>query len=233
MRSLFVTGTDTDAGKTFVTAGIVREFVANGVNAVPAKPLQTGCVNGIAEDLEFSLRTAGLSYPDSMMKRLCPLRFTPACSPHLAAELADSPIDLSAITVSLQSLCREFECVVAEGAGGILVPLGNGKTMLDLMVELGWPVLLVSSDKLGTINHTLLSLASLRAAGLEVTGVIINHAAPPCELISASNTKAIMEYGHVEILGEIPFSPDSFPDYSFVSVCEKLKGILCDELPGK
>ncbi len=232
MRSLFVTGTDTEAGKTFATAGIVRGFIGSGINAVPAKPVQTGCVNGIAEDLEFSLKTAGLTFPDAVLSKLCPLLFVPACSPHLAAELAGTPIDLARMVTDLEDLRSDFECVVAEGAGGIFVPLGDGKTMLDLMVALEWPVVLVSSDKLGTINHTLLSLSALQNAGLEVAGVVINHTSPPSELISKSNTRAIRDYGGTAILGEIPFSPDSFPDCSFTAICEKLKGILSNELQG-
>ncbi|MCD4706463.1 MAG: dethiobiotin synthase [Candidatus Sabulitectum sp.] len=232
MRSLFVTGTDTEAGKTFATAGIVRGFVCSGINAVPAKPVQTGCVNGIAEDLEFSLKTAGLSFSDAVKDKLCPLQFVPACSPHLAAELAGTPIDLARMVAGLEKLRSDFECVVAEGAGGIFVPLGYGKTMLDLMVALDWPVVLVSSDKLGTINHTLLSISALQNAGLDVAGIIINHASPPSKLISESNTSAILEYGGVRILGEIPFSPNSFPDHSFAAICKILKGILSDELPG-
>ena len=232
MKSLFVTGTDTDVGKTFITAGIVKGFGAYGINAVPSKPLQTGCVNDVSEDLEFSLAIAGLSFPDPVLKKLSPLRFVPACSPHLAAELADIELDPSAMVKVLLSLESDFDCVVAEGAGGILVPLGNGKTMLDFMVELGWPVLLVSSDKLGTINHTLLSISALRHAGLDIAGVVINHTSPPSQLISQSNTAAIREYGNVEILGDVPYSPDNFPWYSFTDICKKLKGILTDELPG-
>lgn len=232
MRSLFITGTDTDVGKTVVTAGIVSGFVNGGVNAVPAKPVQTGCVNDIAEDLELSLRTASLSFPDSVLQKLCPLRFAPACSPHLAAELADTSISLSGMVSGLHDLQSDFECVVAEGAGGICVPLGSGETMLDLMVQLGWPVVLVSSNKLGTINHTLLSVSALQRAGLEVAGIVVNHTIPPSSLISSSNIRAISEYGGVKILGEIPFSPDFFPHRSFVSICNKLKGTLSDELQG-
>jgi dethiobiotin synthase len=204
MKSLFVTGTDTDVGKTFITAGITKYFADSGVNIVPAKPVQTGCVNDIPEDLMFSLKTAELPFDELMLQRLCPLRFVPACSPHLAAELADCQISLPEMVTGLLDLKSDFECVVAEGAGGIFVPLGDEKTMLNLMVELGWPVVLVSADKLGTINHTLLSISALLHAGLEVTGVIVNHTSPPSDLISRSNTLAIKEYGKVEILGEIP-----------------------------
>jgi len=232
MKSLFVTGTDTDAGKTFITAGIVRGFVNCGIDAAPAKPVQTGCVNGIAEDLEFSVATADLILSNAIKKRLCPLRFAPACSPHLAAELAKTSIDVSVSSAILNDLALEFDCVIAEGAGGILVPLGGGKTMLDLITLLGWPVLLVSPDKLGTINHTLLSIQTLRSAGLQVCGVVINHLSPSSELISESNARAISEYGRVEILGEIPYSPEFFPADSFTGICDRLKELLADEPQG-
>jgi len=227
LKSLFVTGTDTDCGKTFVTTGILSGFVSMGINAVPAKPVQTGCRNGVPEDLEFSLRTAGLCFPEEVKRRLCPNRFTPACSPHLAAELAGSSLSAAAMASSLKDLQNSYQCVVAEGAGGILVPLGGGETMLDLMVLLNWPVILVSSDKLGTINHTLLSLEALRRAGIDVAGVVVNnHAAPPSPLISASNMQTIKNYGRTEILAEIPYSPDCFPAESFPGICTQLKGIL-------
>ncbi len=226
MRSLFVTGTDTDCGKTFVTAGILNGFISMGINAVPAKPVQTGCINGVSDDLEFSLKTAGLSFMEEVKYRLCPNRFTPACSPHLAAELAGSSLSAAAMASSLKDLQSSYQCVVAEGAGGILVPLGDGKTMLDLMVLLGWPVVLVSSDKLGTINHTLLSLEALRRAGIDVAGVVVNHITPPSPLISASNMQTIKNYGRTEILAEIPYSPDCFPAESFLGICTQLKGIL-------
>jgi dethiobiotin synthase len=230
MKSLFVTGTDTDVGKTFVTAGIVNGFVSMGINAVPAKPVQTGCINGVPEDLEFSLETAGLSFPEAVRSRLCPNRFTPACSPHLAAELAGTRLKHLEMATSLKKLRADFECVVAEGAGGVLVPLGGGALILDLMVELGWPVVLVSACKLGTINHTLLSIRVLQNAGVDIAGVVINHVSPPLELLDESSTIAIAEYGKIDVLGEIPHSPLCFPEESFTNTCKKLKGILSGEL---
>ncbi len=226
MKSVFITGTDTDCGKTFVTAGILNGFVSMGINAVPAKPVQTGCKNGVSDDLEFSLKTAGLRFSEEVKNRLCPSRFTPACSPHLAAELAGTSLSTAAMASNLKDLQSSYQCVVAEGAGGILVPLGDGKTMLDLMVLLDWPVVLVSSDKLGTINHTLLSLEALHQAGVDVAGVVVNHTVPPCPLISTSNTETIRKYGRTEILAEIPYSTDSFPAQFFLGVCTELKGIL-------
>lgn len=224
MRSLFVTGTDTDAGKTFVTAGIVHAFRRNNINAVPAKPVQTGCVNGYSSDLEFSLNLSGISLPS--LQDFSPFVFPGECSPHLAAELAGRTIDVNDLAGVMERLSEENACVIAEGAGGILVPLGSGRTMLDLMRKLNWPVLLVSRDRLGMINHTLLSIQALSQAGLELAGVVVNHVEPPSRLISKSNVDAIREYGNVEILGEVPYSPDCFPVSSFMDIGERLMEIL-------
>ena len=226
MNSLFITGTDTDSGKTIVTAGITAELRRRGVNSIPAKPLQTGSVNGIAPDLAFSLDLSGIQLSEERKRELCPLLFEPACSPHLAAELAGEVIDIHELAVKMKTLADRYDMLVAEGAGGVLVPLGGGRTMLDFMKELGWPVVLVSRDRLGTINHTLLSITALRAYGLEIAGVVINHMEPPWKLISESNTRSIREYGGVGILGEVPFSPDGFPFAAFREICDNLKGTI-------
>lgn len=225
MRSLFVTGTDTGAGKTFVTAGIVRELRRSGIGAVPAKPVQTGCVNGYMEDLEYCLETSGMVLAPGEKEELCPLVFPHPCSPHLAAELAGERIDTVALREKLNRLEGRYQCVVAEGAGGIMVPLERGRTMLDLMSMIRWPVVLVVSDRLGAINHALLSIAALRRAGLELAGVVINHASPPAGYISRGNRAAIEEYGNIRILGEVPCSPGVFPEGVFREIVEALKGV--------
>jgi len=225
LRSIFVTGTDTNAGKTFVTAGIVLGLRRLNIDAVPAKPVQTGCVNGLSSDLEFALGISGLEPVPAEKQKLSPMVFRAECSPHLAAELEGRTIDLDELISGMEELARRYECVVAEGAGGILVPLGGGKTVLDLMKALNWPVLLVSRNRLGMINHTLLSIHALKHSALQLAGVVINHVDPP-SLISRSNIKAVNEFGNTEILGEIPCSPGGFPDRSFTGICLRLEGIL-------
>lgn len=157
---------------------------------------------------------------------MCPLLFQPACSPHLAADTAGIRIDIGFLAGEMNALLAERDLVAAEGAGGVLVPLGSGKTTLDLMVKLDWPVVLVSRDRLGTINHTLLSLMALKASGLRVCGVVVNHMEPPSELISASNIDAIRSYGGTKILGEIPYSPHRFPLEAFREICDNLNGTV-------
>lgn len=209
-----------------VTAGITAELRRRGINSMPAKPVQTGCVNGVALDLEFALKLSGITLSEDGKRELCPFLFEPACSPHLAAELAGRIINAHELAEKMKLLEDKYHMLVAEGAGGVLVPLGDGLTMLDLMKKLGWPVVLVSCDRLGTINHTLLSISALRRSGIDLAGVVINHAEPPSDLISKSNSRAIQEYGEVTILGEIPFSPDVFPHHSFKEICDNLRGNL-------
>lgn len=223
MKSFFVTGTDTDVGKTFVTAGIVKALREAGIEAMPAKPVQTGCVNNIASDLEFTLSTSGINLPESIKEKLCPIRFEPACSPHLAAKLANTSIKIDKMVTNLIELKGSFESIIAEGAGGILVPLGDKTTMLDLMKKLNWPVLLVVANKLGAINHALLSISVLRESNINIAGVIINHTTNPDKLISENNIRTIEEYGEVDIIGEIPYSPTIFPIEEFQNIAEAME----------
>ncbi len=225
MRSFFVTGTDTDVGKTFVTAGIVKALRDSGIEAMPAKPVQTGCTNNIASDLEFVLSLSEINLPGSVKEKLCPIRFEPACSPHLAAELANTSIEIDKMVTNLNKLKSEYKTVIAEGAGGVLVPLGNYTTMLDFIKKLNWPVILVVANKLGAINHALLSISALRNADIEIAGVIVNHTTQPDKLIGQNNIFTIEKYGEVQVVGEIPYSPSTFPIKEFNKIVKTIKEI--------
>jgi dethiobiotin synthetase len=157
MNSLFVTGTDTDVGKTVVTAALVAAARAAGRDVVPMKPVQTGCTahDGqlSAPDLDFVLRMAGLSAAEQDL--MCPYRFVPPCSPHLAALQAQQPISLSLIGDAYTSLQDAHDAVIVEGAGGCRVPLGPTADMRDLACALDLDVVVAARPGLGTLNHTL------------------------------------------------------------------------------
>jgi len=215
---IFVTGTDTGVGKTVVAAGLLAQLRADGVDAVPMKPVQTGCrvVRGrrLAPDLAFSLKAAGLKPGQRELADMAPYCFTPACSPHLAAKEAGVTLSLPVIERAFRRLNRAHEAVVVEGAGGILVPLNERQTMLDLMIRLGLPVLLVARPGLGTLNHTLLSVWAMRAAGLTVLGVILNQAKPGrWGRIEDDNRRTIERLGGVKVLGCVRYGDpvQSFP----------------------
>lgn len=211
-RVVFITGTDTGVGKTLVAAAILSILRARGTDAVPMKPVQTGC--GIrkgllvAPDLEFCLSATGLRPDRREKENMAPYRFRPACSPHLAARLARRTIATDVIAKRCSALKAKHDFVVIEGAGGVTVPIGAGRTMLDVMVKLSAPVILVARPGLGTINHSLLSLYRLRHAGIDVIGIVFNQAEPGCPgYIEKDNLASVAGYGNVRVLGSLPFLP--------------------------
>ncbi|MEI8140113.1 MAG: dethiobiotin synthase [bacterium] len=209
-RGIFITGTDTGVGKTFVAAGILAGFRAAGRNVAPMKPVQTGCHlrkgTLMAPDLMTSLKAGGMRISAAEQADMAPYCFKPACSPHLAAQLAGTRISLSCIENAFRRLSHKYDGVIIEGAGGVLVPLNQKETMLDLMVRLQLPVLLVARPGLGTINHVLLSLRVLREARLHVLGVVLNQSAPGrWGQIEDDNLRAIERMGSVKVLASIRY----------------------------
>lgn len=211
-RGIFVTGTDTGVGKTLVAAGIVRWLRNQGIDAVPMKPVQTGGeMRGkrlVAPDLEFVLSVANMQPSDDEVRLMSPYVYEPACSPHLAGRMAGRYVKPSVVKDCADRLLTQHEAIVVEGAGGIQVPLNESDTMLDLMVLLGYPVVLVARFGLGTINHSLLSVNTLRGAGLNLIGVVFNWAEPAAEedrFIEEDNPEAIARFGNVPVLGKIMY----------------------------
>ena len=181
----FVTGTDTGIGKTVTSA-----LLCVALDAIYWKPIQTGTREGT--DRATVMRIAGLPRERTIPEAYC---FAPPVSPHLAARLAGKRIDLHQIKMPK---LPSSENLIAEGAGGALVPINEKQLMTDLMRRLRLPVLLVARSSLGTINHTLLSLAALRAARLDVRGVIM------VGKLNEENCKAIEHYGDARVIGIIP-----------------------------
>ena len=211
-RGIFITGTDTGIGKTVVTAGILRWLRRQNIDAVPMKPVQTGARRQgrrlISPDLEFCLAASGIEPGAGEAKLMQPYAYEPACSPHLAGRLAHKYPEISEVVKCAEGLLRKHQAVVVEGAGGIMVPLNENDTMLDLMKELAYPVVLVARFGLGTINHTLLSVNALRAGGLNLLGVVFNHTEPPRpenRFIEADNPEIIARFGKTPVLGKLKY----------------------------
>jgi dethiobiotin synthetase len=181
----FVTGTDTGVGKTVLSA-----LLTAALDAVYWKPIQTGVSEGT--DRETVIRLAGIPRSRTLDEIY---RLDPPVSPHLAARWAGVRIDLARIT--LPDLPPEMP-LVAEGAGGALVPINDTEFMTDLMRRLGVPVLVAARSTLGTINHTLLTLAALEAARLPVAGVVLMGPE------NQDNREAIERYGAKPVVGCIP-----------------------------
>ena len=206
MRGLFVTGTDTGVGKSIVSASLIAAMVAAGESVRAYKPVVTGLdeppdvSTGEAwpPDHELLASVAGMRPED-----VSPLRFGPAVSPNLAADLAGVRMDpaelLSHARTSAEPpnpAARE-ETLVVEGVGGLLVPLADEYTVCDLAVAIGLPVVIAARPGLGTINHTLLTLQAARGAGLKVLAVVLTPWPEVPGEIERSNLKAIERLGDV------------------------------------
>lgn len=178
-KGIFITGTDTDAGKTVVAAALLAALRLRGMDAVPMKAVQTGakCKGSVkkALDLEFCLKIAGLNIPAEEKCLMAPYLLGDPCSPHLAAQREGVTISLALIKRSMERLAGLHDMVVVEGAGGLMVPITGRKTMLDLSAKMGLPVLLVGRAGLGTLNHVLLSVEALKSRGIIPAGIVLNE----------------------------------------------------------
>ena len=176
-RGLFVTGTDTGVGKTYVAAALLRALAAAGVRAVGMKPVAAGIAAGqdVAADVAALAAADGRAVP---LPDRNPYAFAPAIAPHVAARDAGVAIDIAVIAAAHARLAAAADVVVVEGAGGVRVPLGPGRDMLDIAGALGLPVLLVVGVRLGCLNHALLSADAIHRRGLPLAGWVANRIDP-------------------------------------------------------
>ena len=200
-RGLFVTGTDTGVGKTVVSCALIRALRERGVDAAGMKPIETGVGPEGPLDAIALREAAGAS--DSL-DDVCPQQFALPAAPSVAACAEGRSVDFDVIRSAFGRIANRRDLVVVEGAGGLLVPIRDGKTMADLAQVLGLPLLIVARAALGTINHTLLTLEATAARGLPVIGFVISHAGGELSAADAANLSALrVELGN-RLVGEIP-----------------------------
>ena len=183
MSVLFISGIDTDIGKTYATGMIAKALMQQGIKVITQKLVQTGVARdlsigkmGIADDIITHRQLMSIPLqPCDIDSTTCPYRYEKPASPHLAAKLANKVLNPDVITSATKSLQADYEVVLLEGAGGLLVPITEQLLTLDYIAEQGYPVILLTSGRLGSINHTLLSLEAITSRGLDVHSVIYNH----------------------------------------------------------
>ncbi|TJZ78821.1 dethiobiotin synthase [Chitiniphilus eburneus] len=178
-RVYFVTGTDTDVGKTVATCQLLRAFADQGLRAAAMKPVASGCVlrDGALwhGDVAAHAQAANVAAPSALTN---PYRFLPAISPHLAAREAGVGIDLDHLVACARQLGEMSDVLLVEGAGGWYAPLGEDSAMADLAMALGAPVLLVVGMRLGCLNHARLSAEAIARSGLPLAGWLANRIDP-------------------------------------------------------
>jgi len=198
---LFITGTDTGVGKTVVACVLIRALRRRGIDAAGMKAVETGV--GEAGPLDaLALREA--SGGGDPLDLVCPQRFQLPVAPAVAAAAAGSALDLGSIRTAFAALATRHDCVVVEGAGGLLVPLTASTCMADLARDLALPLLVVARARLGTISHTLLTLEVARGRGLPLVGVVISRGPDPISPPDQRNLDSLRERLGPLWLGEIP-----------------------------
>lgn len=188
----FISGIDTDVGKTIATGFYANRLAAQGKRVITQKLVQTGC-DGIAEDIQThrTIQQMPLQAWD-YNHTTCRYVFEYPCSPHLAASREGRDIDLAKIIADTQMLIQHYDVVLIEGAGGLAVPLNANITTLDYIEQQNYPLILVTSGKLGSINHTLLSLEVCHQRNIEVHSLIYNQY-PQIDSIIETETQAYLQ----------------------------------------
>ncbi len=196
---LFLTGTDTGVGKTYIAARLVRTARAGGRDCVGYKPISCGGL----EDAEALLAASGEGLT---LNDVNPVRLAPFAAPYVAAMIENRVIDLDLMRATYARLAAAHAEIIVEGAGGWLVPMTRASTLADFAAELALPVAVVTANRLGALNHTLLTIESIRARGLVCAGVFLNQARKPTpdDTVAIQTNRAVLEeVAGVPILGVV------------------------------
>ncbi|MHC4476377.1 MAG: dethiobiotin synthase [Planctomycetota bacterium] len=204
---LFVTGTDTGVGKTLIAGAIARILTDNGQKVGVFKPIATGCKRtweGLANcDTEFLSFCAN---SDLNLSTITPVGYLTPAAPIISAAQEGRKIDFNLVAEAYEGICQHSDIVIVEGIGGVRVPLTLEYDLLDLAVEFALPVLIVARPGLGTINHTLMTIDSVRAAQLRIAGVVINgYDATKSTIVEETAEQVIARCGRVNVLAVVPF----------------------------
>lgn len=233
LRGLFVTGTDTEVGKTLIAGAIAQHLRMAGRVVEVFKPAASGCRRHrgdlVSADAEFLASCADSS---RALAEITPVRYAAALAPNVAAQREGRPVDLEEIFAAWGRLEGAAEIVVVEGVGGLLCPISDEFWVIHLAKMLNLPVVIVARGGLGTINHTLLTIHAARCAGLPVAGVVINRyqidgaaqremelsesAAPhgDAEMAMFTNPRQIARRGQVPVLALVPEDPESSVEHA-------------------
>ena len=215
-RGFFVTGTDTGVGKTLAACALVRGLRAAGYTVGVMKPVETGVGESGPSDARALSVAAGEPSP---LADVCPFQYALPAAPKVAADLEGSEVCLATVQRSFERIASEGRVMVVEGAGGLLVPVTDRLDMAGLAAALELPLVLVARSRLGTINHTLLTLSEIRRRALPLAGVILSHAEGPISAADASNLEFLRAHLGTLLVGEIPpLGPGELPQPDAIDI---------------
>jgi len=208
-NGVFVTGTDTEIGKTVITVGLISALQNEGYDIGGMKPFQSGAYREgdqlLAPDVEFMLQHTNLNDDYDLLN---PVRLEPALAPSVAANVVDEEISVYEVESSYQKLQQKYQGLIVEGAGGLMVPLIEDFLIPDLIKLLDLPVIIVARPNLGTINHSVLTVKMARNLGLNVLGVVINnYPQQQVGIVEETNPVLISRLADVPVIGIVPHLP--------------------------
>jgi dethiobiotin synthetase len=205
-NTVFVTGTDTSVGKTYVCARLLEFLRLKGIQAGYQKWVATGVTAGLPEDLVLCLAAAAVSPMPEHIEQHVPYSFRLPASPHLAAEMENRTVRPEYIVEQYKTLAARSEWLIVEGVGGIMVPLRRDLLLADLVARLRLKTLVVARSGLGTLNHTLLTLEALQARQIPVLGVVLSDSGEhEDEILVRDNLQTLEQIGEVRVFGRLPW----------------------------
>ena len=223
MPTYFIAGIDTDTGKTFATGLMAKYLLEQKKSVITQKFAQTGC-KGISEDILMHREIMGIEIQDVDKEGItCPYVFDYPASPHLAAQMQNQEIEVEKINDSTKILENQYDYLLLEGVGGMHVPITMDYSLLDFLEEKKFPTILITSSKLGSINHTLLSLEVAKQRNIPIKGLIYNRYPANSKFILEDSIKVFRSYldknGFDCPIIEIPeFSKNECPSVDFVEL---------------
>ncbi len=217
---LFITGTNTEVGKTYIASLIIQALVRSGIRVGVYKPAASDCPleNGVhlSGDAQQLWEAAG---QPGLLKQVCPQRFVAPLAPHLAAQAEGRQVDAELLRTGLSYWQDNYDFVVVEGIGGLMSPVSDEDYVADLAYEFGYPLLIVARNELGCINQTLQTLITAAAFqdGLPVVGTILNNqqALPPDDVSQATNFDEITRCSFPPVLANVPYQGSLDPDINW------------------
>lgn len=191
----FVSGIDTDAGKSYATGILAAAWQEEGINIITQKFIQTGCKEGISEDIQKHRELMGIDLlPEDIDHTTAPIRLSYPASPDLAARIDNVTIDLTLVERSTKQLLKKYDTVLIEGAGGLMVPIDGFYTTIDYIEEKELPLIFVTNPKLGSVSQTLLALEAVISRGIDIEYLVYNHYSETSPEITKDTRLYFMDY---------------------------------------
>lgn len=223
-KGFFITGTDTGIGKTVIAGALIRALRSLGYKTVGMKPIETGCQRAVdsrqqtVDSKQHTARNSNILIPEDgtflqemsgtgeSLDLITPIRFEKPLAPLPASEIEGRPIDREKMMRAFTHLAQKYDTLIVEGIGGIMVPISKTYFVVDLASDLGLPVIVVTSPRLGTLNHTLLTVQVAIARGISVAGIIVNYHKPPEGTVAEQTNPDVLEMTcPAPLLGIFPY----------------------------